>query len=128
MDGQPAWSMAEARNCAAPAGVRSTTRLALASADTSSSAATRASAPEAPSRSAAAGAGQLPRRGPPGGLRRRRRRRPRAGAARVVGQRVDQRAARAPQPDRAELLQVAGQRGLGDPDPALGQQLGEFLL
>ena len=35
--GQAAWSMAEARNCAAPAGVRSTTRLALASAEVSSS-------------------------------------------------------------------------------------------
>src|ERR1700745_2299911 len=49
MDGQPAWSMAEARNWAAPAGVRSTTRFALASAETSSSGPTRASAPEAPS-------------------------------------------------------------------------------
>ncbi len=37
MAGQAAWSMAEARNCAAPAGVRSTTRLALASAEVSSS-------------------------------------------------------------------------------------------
>src|ERR1700733_11426925 len=37
MDGSAAWSMTEARNCAAPAGVRSTTRLALASAEVSSS-------------------------------------------------------------------------------------------
>src|ERR1700753_1591876 len=37
MDGQAAWSMAEARNWAAPAGVRSTTRFALASAEVSSS-------------------------------------------------------------------------------------------
>ena len=36
-DGQAAWSMTEAKYCAAPAGVRSTTRLALASAEVSSS-------------------------------------------------------------------------------------------
>jgi hypothetical protein len=37
-----AWSSADAKNCAAPGGVRSTTRLALASALTSSSPQSRA--------------------------------------------------------------------------------------
>src|SRR5215467_7201522 len=62
MDGQPAWSMAEARNWAAPAGVRSTTRFALASADRSSSGPTRASTPDAPSsaRALSQAPGQLP--------------------------------------------------------------------
>src|SRR5262252_70137 len=53
---------------------------------------------------------------------------PRAGAAGPGGQRVDQGAAGPAQPDRAHLLQVAGQRGLRDPDAAPGQQRGEFLL
>jgi hypothetical protein len=43
IEGQAEWSMTDARNCAAPAGVRSTTRFALASAATSSSAQTLAS-------------------------------------------------------------------------------------
>ena len=107
--------MAEARNCAAPGGVRSTTRLALASAETSSS----ASDPGQPGparRSAAASGRRQPAGTPPG----------RDPARRLARQRVHQRAARAAQPDRAELLQVAGQRGLGDLDAALGQQLGQF--
>ena len=42
---QPTRSMAEAKYCAAPGGVRNTTRLADASADTSTSAHSRASRP-----------------------------------------------------------------------------------
>ena len=45
IEDQAAWSMAEARNCAAPAGVRSTTRFALGSALSRNSAAMRASRP-----------------------------------------------------------------------------------
>ncbi len=62
IDGQAAWSMTEAKYCAAPAGVRSTTRFALASAEVSSSAGDPgqpAARPPSPPASAA-GAGQHP--------------------------------------------------------------------
>src|SRR4029077_2010121 len=139
--GQAAWSMTEARNCAAPAGVRSTTRFALASADV------RSSFRYLPSRadeaggsgcsvtggacslaaSAAGGAGgvrdgcvrsgksrPIPARdpGPPGS--------PGSAVAmapvrrRPAGQGVDQRAVRRPQPDDADLVQVPRQGGLRD--------------
>jgi hypothetical protein len=51
-----------------------------------------------------------------------------ARAPRVAGQRVDERAARDAQPDRAQVLQVTGQGRLSDLHSALGQQVSEFLL
>ena len=67
---------------------------------------------------AAGQAGQVP--GQPAG--------PRSGPARLAGQGVDQCPVGRAQADRAELVQVTGQGGLGHPHPALGEQLGQFLL
>ena len=94
--------MADARNCAAPGGVRSTARLPEASYDSSSSA-------EQPAEPRGA-AGHRPRPA-------------------VLRDPVDRRAAvDAAQLHRAELLQVPGQRRLGDLKSAVGQQLRELGL
>src|SRR5262245_36474661 len=68
MDAHPAWSMADASSCAPPAGVRNTTRFALASALTRRSA-TRGSAPMTASPAAPPGvaSGHVPAGTPPGG-------------------------------------------------------------
>ena len=88
-----ALSSAEARNCAAPGGVRSTTRLADASALTSSSAASRASRCS-PFAESAAG--------------------PRRAVAALAGHGVDQHARGVADPDGVELDEVARQRRLRD--------------
>jgi len=54
--------------------------------------------------------------------------RPGTGTAWLPWQRVDERPVRAAEPDRAEFLQVTRQRGLGDPDPAVSQPVGELIL
>src|SRR6266536_3527326 len=144
MDGQLAWSMTEARNCAAPAGVRTMTRLALASAETSSSAAARASrargsAPMPAGWSAAPARPAPPAMVPPpatpappalpaASAPPATAARPGTGTAWLPRQRVDERPVRAAEPDRAEFLQVTRQRGLGDPDPAVSQPVGELIL
>ena len=90
--GRPARSSALARKFAAPGGVRRTTRLALASAETSSSPSSRASRCGGASSTAARGQRRA-----------------------VLGHDVDrQPAVGSAQLDRAELLEVARQRGLGD--------------
>ena len=102
-----ALSKALARNWAAPGGVRRTTRLALASALTSSSAQRRASRsrPAAVSRGADDGAvTALARHG------------------------VDQGAVGAAHLDRVELDEVAAQRGLGDVHAVVAEQVGELGL
>ena len=101
-------SKALARNWAAPGGVRSTTRLALASALTSSSAHSRASRSRRRHRS----------RGAPTG-----------DAVAALGRHgVDQRAVGAADLDRVELDEVAAEGGLGDADAVLGEQVGELGL
>ena len=95
-------SMAEARNCAAPGGVRSTARLPDPSKDSSSS-------PEQPGQPVGAAL-----------------HRPRAA---VLGDPVDRRAAvHAAEFERAEFLQVPGQGGLGDLDARTPQQRHQFGL
>jgi len=49
-------------------------------------------------------------------------------AAGLARQRVHQHPAGPPQPDGAEFLQVSRQGRLGDMDPAVTEQPGEFLL
>ena len=100
-------SNAEARNCAAPGGVRSRARLAEASAETSSSPSSRAS-----------------RASDGGGLRGPRRR----AVAALGGHGVDQGAGGDPHLDGVELDEVARQRRLGDVHAGLGEQLGQLGL
>ena len=90
-----------------PGGVRSTTRLALASALTSSSPSSRASR--------CGGGGALPGRR-------------RSSVAALAGYGVDEGAGGAADLDRVELDQVARQRGLGDVEAGLGEQVGELGL
>ena len=104
--GSTDWSRAEARNCAAPGGVRRTTRLALDSALTSRS-----------SQVGPAGLEVL-------GVHRRVRR----AVAAERRHRVDQAVVGGPNLARAELDEVARQGGLGDCDALGGQQGGQLGL
>ena len=104
--GRPTRSIAEAKYCAAPGGVRSTTRLADASAETSTSWHSRASRA-----SKVANSPSLGLRSPPS-----------------PGHRVDQVTAGPADPERADLDQVAGQGALGDLQPVGGQQVGQLGL
>ena len=102
--GSPARSNALARNCAAPGGVRSTTRLPLASAPVSSSRSSRRSR---------SGACSADRSGPC----------PSSGMTYDGG-----RAVGAPHLDRAQLLQVARERGLGGRQALRREQLAQLAL
>ena len=107
MSPRSALSKALARNCAAPGGVRSTTRLALASALTSSSAHRRASR-------------SRPRRGLAG--------RGDAAVTALPRHGVDEGAVGVAHLDRVELDEVAAQRGLGDADAVVAEEVGELGL
>ena len=101
--GRPERSSALARNCAAPGGVRSTTRLPLESAPVSSSRSSRCR------RAGVSSAGRS------------------AGVA-VLRDQVARRAVGAAHLHRAQLLQVARERRLGDLDAVGGEQVGELGL
>ena len=103
--GRATRSMAEAKYCAAPGGVRSTTRLADASAETRTSLQSRASRASKVADS-------------PAGLR----------SPPSPGHGVDQVPDEVAHPHRADLDQVAGQRALGDLKAIGGQQLGQLGL
>ena len=104
--GRPARSSALARNWTRPAGSAARPGSALASAETSSSASSRAS------RGGGASVGS------PGGQRRA-----------VLGHHVDRLATvRSAQLDRAELVQVPAQGGLGDRMPAAASRSSQFPL